>query len=288
MKNLNFKSKFLLSYFLVIAVFAIFSISVHAAAPITKDILMKGDTIKYTGSSVWSVYSTASLAKRRNTNLRITKLKTNATFTIKAISGNVLKIGTGKYIYYTDYATKYCKVISHTDSKNHKFTLYRQDSSTYYNIEYPGRYKGISNPKNNKNPIIGKNGCGPTSCAIIASGYGYKDTPATIVKDGNNYSTATGIKNFFKNKGFTVEVYTKGKLSDKDLKTKLSQGYKIIVLVDYNGKVGNYSTNGFQHWYTLLDISGDKVYVGDPLSNHGGLYNLSQLTNRITHICVKK
>ena len=40
----------------------------------------------------------------------------------------------------------------------------------------------------------------------------------------------------------------------------------------------------------INDIEMGKAVISSlkALSNHGGLYNLSQLTNRITHICVKK
>lgn len=266
------------------------SVKTSSYAALSKSVLMKGDTIKYTGSSTWTAYKTKAAATLQFKPSKSKIYKSGCVVTIQAIKDNILKIADKQFLNYTTFASKHCAVLSHTDSNNLKFTLYRQNSSEFKDVSYPGRYKGMKSselPKNyNKNPNIGANGCGPTSCAIVASGYGFKDTPKTIVKDGNNYSTANGIKNFFENKGFTVKVFNK--LSDNKVKEYLNAGYKIIVLVDYNGKVGDYTCNGYQHWYTLLDISGNKVYVGDPLSGHGGLYSLSNLTNRITHICIKK
>lgn len=165
-----------------------------------------------------------------------------------------------------------------TDSNGKVFKLYKQNGDEYRSAPYPARGSGAT---------VGNNGCGPTSCCIISSAYGYHDDPASLVAGGANYSVYNYIMNYFTNRGFTVEFNYS--LSDSGLKDLLRRGYKIVVLSD-GGYVGCYSLGRYAHWYTILGVneSGDKVFVGDPLIAGGGWFSTDSLTNRSNYICVKK
>lgn len=141
-----------------------------------------------------------------------------------------------------------------TDSTGKTYRLYKQGSTEFKNVAYPARGKGAT---------IGANGCGPTSCCIIGSAYGYTDTPASLVSSGKCYSCFSDIPNYFTQRGFTVKTYTT--LNDEQIKAKLTEGYDIIVLTK-KGYIGNYSVSPYNHWYTLLDVNeSGQVFVGDPI-----------------------
>lgn len=141
-----------------------------------------------------------------------------------------------------------------TDSTGKSYKLYKQGSTEFKSLPYPARGGGKT---------IGANGCGPTSCAIIGSAYGFKDTPATLVKTGKCYSCYNDIPNYFYERGFIVEYYYT--MTDEQIINKLSDGYDIVLLTK-KGKVGNYSVYPWNHWYTLLDVNAnDEVFVGDPI-----------------------
>lgn len=161
-----------------------------------------------------------------------------------------------------------------TDKSGRVFSLYKQGGANA-NIPYSAR-----------NSTLGEKGCGPTCCAIIVSGYGYSDTPASLVSTDEGYSWDTEIINFLKSKGFSAEY--NGKIPDEKVKQYLANDYKLIVRVNSGGNVGSYNIGKYAHWYTMLDVDGDKVFVGDPIVKGGGWFNLSSLTERDIHIVIKK
>lgn len=152
------------------------------------------------------------------------------------------------------------------------FTLYKQ---TDYNQPYWDN-------------TIATDGCGPTSCAIIASGYGSKDTPATIVR--NNYcweGAVSPMVDYLERKGIQdVFVTYNGQASNSYILQKLEEGYKLIVNVQ-DGYVGSQYYWG--HYYTILDVKKgtSKVFVGEPYTPKNGWYDISDLTGK-EHIIFAK
>lgn len=118
-------------------------------------------------------------------------------------------------------------------------------------------------------------GCGPVSCCIISSGYGYNQTPEQLVSDGRNYSYVENIEQYFRNKNF--EVIKERYISDDKVIDYLKKGYKIVVRAHTESGVAPISFNGWQmssggHFYTLLGYnqSTDEVFIGDPVSRGVG------------------
>lgn len=150
------------------------------------------------------------------------------------------------------------------------FTLYKQ---TDYNQWYWDN-------------TIATDGCGPTSCAIIASGYGSKDSPATVVNNnGCWYGAVDPMVRYLRNKGIK-DVFVETYPSNNYILQKLEEGYKIIVNVQ-DGYVGSQYYWG--HYYTILDVQKgtSKVFVGEPYTPRNGWYDISELTSKVYVIFAK-
>ena len=144
---------------------------------------------------------------------------------------------------------------TYIDNTGKTFNLYKQNDSTNKSKPYPARGPGAT---------IGANGCGPSSCCIISSGYGYTDTPSSLVAGGGYYSSVESIQEYFNSRGF--ETIKTTYLSNNEIKEYLNQGYKIVVRVTEYANCGGYSlTAGQAHFYTFLGVDGNKVFVGDPI-----------------------
>lgn len=189
--------------------------------------------------------------------------------------------------------------------------LYKQNDSTNKNQKYLGRYnngkyittwngKKIYGSKQSSNPNLGENGCGPTSCAIVASSFGKAVTPKSLV-NGNKtcYSTSEDIEKYFKGIGLKTQRI------ERNIQTyanNIANGKKLIVLAgtssNYStaiGKIGGYKLgNGTFHWYTILDYDGNgNFYVADPYlwsgkNSNCKWINFSNLTGIYATIAVSK
>lgn len=152
------------------------------------------------------------------------------------------------------------------------FTLYKQ-----YN--YSQRYWTNT---------IATDGCGPSSCAIIASGYGSTDTPATVVaNNGCWYGAIDPMVEYLEEKGAKdVFVTYNGQASNSYILQKLEEGYKLIVNVQDGYVRDDYY---WGHYYTILDVQKgtSKVFVGEPYYPDNGWYDISELTGK-EHIIYAK
>lgn len=130
---------------------------------------------------------------------------------------------------------------------------------------------------------IATDGCGPSSVAIVASGYNKKINPKTIVDSCGDWAgSRTAIVNFFKKyaKSDDEVVYINGfetKITRKMVRGYLNKGYEAILNVQ-GGYVGDQYYAG--HYYTILDIepNTNNVFVADPGSQSNGWYSLNELT----------
>ena len=121
---------------------------------------------------------------------------------------------------------------------------------------------------------VSRNGCLPTSLAIIAAGFGLKSknnevyTPPTLINeiiypDGRvwGYSTFERIEYVADKLGLKVQSYNKIKASIEILKTELRKGNLIV----FNVLGGCYSTGA--HYLTIIGINdNDEIFVSDPWS----------------------
>ena len=111
---------------LVMALICVLSINAKAVAATTyTKNLKKGDKLKFTGTA-WYTYKTKALAQKANSKNSNGSIKKGETITISGISGNVLKIGNSKYIYYGATASSCFEKVnssSNTETVTKKTTL---------------------------------------------------------------------------------------------------------------------------------------------------------------------
>lgn len=138
------------------------------------------------------------------------------------------------------------------------YTEYKQNSKLWAKEPYWG-----SN--------IGKSGCGPTSLAVIASGYGMKYTPKYIVNKkyitNTNYET---LQQALKKLGLS---YKYQETSKQGMINHLKTGRPLIVSV--RATKANFTSG--RHIMAILGIKGDKVYVSN-------VYNSTNLKTGWTDI----
>lgn len=113
---------------------------------------------------------------------------------------------------------------------------------------------------------VHSNGCGPTSVAIIASGYGKNYNPgdiATLMGGAGTQSSGTTISAVLNKIGITSHaVYNPTKQA---MKQQLTSGKPFVVSVD--SSMGNLFTKG-GHLMAILSIdSNDNVFVSNPNPN---------------------
>ena len=145
---------------------------------------------------------------------------------------------------------------------------FKQTSGTYYNVHYSGGN-------------IATSGCGPTSAAIVASGYGKNYNPGTLVEAArkkyhvSNFTAspaATG--KMLKTAGLNyTETFS---LSKEQFKNHLKSGRPVVMSVD--NSCGGLFTN-HTHYIAILDINkkGDKVYVANPSKKASGWIDIDKV-----------
>ena len=127
-------------------------------------------------------------------------------------------------------------------------------------------------------------GCGPSSIAIILSGYGFNKNPYDIGKLLMKNSKPSGLPSMekeIKALGMNVKKHTYNSDYNKtynEMKTALESGHQIVLYVGKNAPKNywyNFTHSGY-HFISILgiDSSNNKVYVGNP-SVSGGWYSLS-------------
>lgn len=137
--------------------------------------------------------------------------------------------------------------------------------------------------------------CGPTSVAIIATGYGNDVTPADtatqceilmgltpgVAHPGSglgSHQNKTDALNYY---GIEVSAYTADINYDK-IKNHLIDGKPVLLSV--SGNYGPRSTGG--HFITLLgyDDLQDKAFLGDPVSGCSGWWDLDVVLSAAGHV----
>lgn len=111
---------------------------------------------------------------------------------------------------------------------------------------------------------MSENGCGITSMAIVASGYGIDETPETLRQKYYPHLDSENMKNAFKKMGFksTDFYFHESYLSKKYIVDWLKTNRPIIICVG-NEKKNKWTTAS--HYMALLDVN-DKglVYLSNP------------------------
>ena len=130
---------------------------------------------------------------------------------------------------------------------------YKQASGSYASVAY-------------SSGTISSSGCGPTSAAIVASGYGSSYNPGTLViaarkKYGvsNFQASAYSTGKMLTTAGLTYDI--DNSLSKTELVAHLESGRPAVLSVD--SSCGAIFTNN-THYIAVLGINGDQVYVSNP------------------------
>ena len=143
--------------------------------------------------------------------------------------------------------------VTHTNSINGiTFNLYSQTDP-----RWTGRVF-------NTGRTLGEYGCMLTSTAVVSSGYDKTVTPETVFDSKYRSSyPRDGITGFAGSK-FSCSA---GSTSSSSIINALRQG-QIVVIMVYGGganssKKGSSKFTGSQHYMALIDISGDRIFVGN-------------------------
>ena len=116
----------------------------------------------------------------------------------------------------------------------------------------------------NTGRTLGECGCMLTSTAVVSSGYDKTVTPETVFDSKYRSSyPRDGITRFAGSK-FSCSA---GSTSSSSIISALRQG-QIVVIMVYGGganssKKGSSKFTGSQHYMALIDISGDRIFVGN-------------------------
>lgn len=158
------------------------------------------------------------------------------------------------------------------------FKLYKQSSGSYSG-------KHFNSVRNSSSGgTIANMGCGPSSIAIILSGYGYNYNPYDVGKRLMKNSKPSGLPSMqkeLKTIGRSTKLHAYSSNYEKtysEIKTALESGHQIVLYVGKKApKTYWYKfTHSGYHFISILgiDSSNNKVYVGNP-GITGGWFSLS-------------
>ena len=149
------------------------------------------------------------------------------------------------------------------------------------------QYKGSYANNSYWNGTITNSGCGPTSIAIIASGYGIDKTPADIcnlIKEKHgNYTGSATLSLALDDIGVAHETRSGDSTSTQiaNIKANLEKGNPVAVGI--NGGTG-YSPGG--HWMAALGMDGDQIVISNPGNgNEAVKENLEEFVTRCMKGC---
>jgi len=149
-----------------------------------------------------------------------------------------------------------------------KFKLYKQSLGSYCNKHF----NSVDNTS--YGGTITSMGCGPSSIAIILSGYGYKYNPYGIGKKLMRNSKPSGLPSMKKEvtalgRKAIIHYYNSNyQKTYNEMKTALANGHQIVLYVGRKAPKSywyNFTHTGY-HFIALLGIdeSNNKVFVGNP------------------------
>lgn len=162
------------------------------------------------------------------------------------------------------------------------FKLYKQYAGSY------GQKHFNSLTNSSSSGTLAGMGCGPSSIAIVLSGYGFNKNPYDIGKLLMKNSKPSGLPSMQKEvnalgmKTIKHDYSSNYQKTYQEMKQALESGHQIVL---YVGKKANQNywynfTHSGYHFISILgiDSSNDKVYVGNP-GVSGGWFKLSTVVN---------
>ena len=150
--------------------------------------------------------------------------------------------------------------------------VYQSSSGKSYKLYIQGMYSHVPY----WNGTVCNTGCGPTSAAIILSGFGRNDTPETVARSYAANGSWYGECLFFRNRGFKAE---QGGIDWNKAISHLKQGNPMVVSINRAIYLNGHYYDG--HYITFLDIDekNNKIYIGDPNEAGNGWFKIDFLKN---------
>lgn len=112
------------------------------------------------------------------------------------------------------------------------------------------------------NGSVSSDGCGPTSAAIVLSGFGKKDTPATVAKSYAANGSWAGECKFFTDRG--LKAHPEGVDWSKAIE-HLKGGNPMVAAITSGITINGSYYNS--HFITFLDYKNGKIFIGDPYND---------------------
>ena len=162
------------------------------------------------------------------------------------------------------------------------FKLYRQSYGSYKNQTYAKKFY-------NKCTTIHCGGCGPTSLAIVLSGYKKKKDPGAVAKgldeiansiNKNPKASSKPMEKYVKSLGLKVKSHKNSASNTySNMRKALLAGHQIVLYVGKGGSGWSKFTSTGQHFISILGINtkNNKVFVGNPNSHPTKWYSLSDV-----------
>lgn len=141
--------------------------------------------------------------------------------------------------------------------------VFTSASGRTYKLFIQNRYRDVYYWGNN----VAESGCGPSSAAIILSGFGKSDTPRTVATSYAANGSWAGECKFFTDRGLKA---VQGPVDWNKAISHLKSGNPMVVSINSGISINGCYYTG--HFLTFLGINetGDQIYIGDPGYNGKG------------------
>ena len=134
-------------------------------------------------------------------------------------------------------------------------TTFTSSSGKTYKIYLQTKYPNTPYWGNN----VSTSGCGPTSAAIILSGFGKNDTPDTVARSYAANGSWAGECKFFTDRGLNA---VQGGVDWDKAVSHLKSGNPMVASINSGITINGSYYDG--HFITFLDYKNDQIYIGDP------------------------
>lgn len=135
---------------------------------------------------------------------------------------------------------------------------FKSSSGKTYKLYIQNRYSNVPYG----NGTVSSDGCGPTSAAIVLSGFGKNDTPATVARSYAANGSWAGECKFFTDRG--LKAHPEGVDWNKALK-HLKEGNPMVASITSGITINGSYYNA--HFITFLDYKDNKIFIGDPYND---------------------
>lgn len=166
---------------------------------------------------------------------------------------------------------------TYTSTKNGiKYNLYYQNDARWGNTRYPD---GVT---------ITARGCMISAIAVVSSAYNGSVTPLSVFNTSNRHNHPHYAIESMTNSNF--DCYESSNRTASFVSSELNKGNVAVVMVYGSSNGGSSKFTGSQHYMALLDISGNRVYVGNGYGSGSyattGWYSLNDVLTSVQYVAI--